>query len=205
MSKIKTHYLLLMLGCTVSLTSVNRCQREEETVVIRTPEALDTRLQDIYARSNFAGFSVSIVKEGKVAFQRSYGKANVATGVDLTNQTAMNIASISKLFISIALMKAIEEGHFTLETPINDILPFAVTNPHTLEIPIQVKHLVTHTSGILDDEATYFSNYSTLAGEDLSTPFAQRMLNELHLKTDGEVSTLDDFYAGISNSRWRTL
>ena len=193
MSKIKTHYLLLMLGCTVSLTSVNRCQREEETVVIRTPEALDTRLQDIYARSNFAGFSVSIVKEGKVAFQRSYGKANVATGVDLTNQTAMNIASISKLFISIALMKAIEEGHFTLETPINDILPFAVTNPHTLEIPIQVKHLVTHTSGILDDEATYFSNYSTLAGEDLSTPFAQRMLNELHLKTDGEVSTLDDF------------
>ena len=193
MSKIKMHYLLLMLGCTVLLTSINRCQREEETAAIRTSEALDTRLQEIYAQSNFAGFSVSIVKAGAVAFERSYGKADVAAGVDLTNQMAMNIASISKLFIGIALVKAIEEGHFTLETRINDILPFAVTNPHAPEVPIQVKHLVTHTSGILDDEATYFSNYSILAGEDLNTPSAQRMLDELHPKTNGEVLSLADF------------
>ncbi len=190
MNKIRP--FLLMLCCVTLLASFNRCQ-EDEPVVIRTPEALDITLNDIYGRSTFAGFSVSVVKNGEVAFQRSYGKADVAKDVDLTNQTSMNIASISKVFIGVALTKAMEDGHFTLETSINDLLPFPVINPQAPEVSILVKHLVTHTSGILDDEATYFSNYSILSGEDLSTPVAQRLINELNPKTDGDVRSLADF------------
>jgi CubicO group peptidase (beta-lactamase class C family) len=189
---VKIRSFLSLLSFILLIASFSRC-KEDAPVVIRTSEALDTTLQNIYDRSTFGGFSVSVVKEGEVAFQRSYGKANVAGDVDLTNQTAMNIASISKLFIGVALMKAIEQGHFTLETTINDILPFPVANPHAPETPIQVKHLVTHTSGILDDEDTYFRNYSILAGEDLNTPSAQRLVDELHLTTDGQVLSLADF------------
>jgi CubicO group peptidase (beta-lactamase class C family) len=56
-------------------------------------------------------------------------------------------------------MKAIEQGHFTLETNINDILPFKVINPFFPGKPIQVKHLATHTSGIADRESAYKQTY----------------------------------------------
>ncbi|MGB3588698.1 MAG: serine hydrolase domain-containing protein [Tunicatimonas sp.] len=190
---IKLRFSLFALLGGLLLVSFSRCQKEDDLSPVRTPEALDTRLQDVYERSNFAGFSVSVIKQGEVAFQKSYGQADVGRGVDLTNQTAMNIASISKLFIGVALMNVVEQGKMTLETEINDVLPFTVTNPHSPEIPIQVKHLITHTSGILDDDDTYFSNYSILAGEDLSSPMAQRMQNELGVKTEGQVLSLNNF------------
>ena len=160
---------------------------------IETPEQLNTSLQKSYKKSNFGGFSVAVIKNGEVAFQKSYGKANIEQNIDLTNQTSMNIASISKVFIGISLVKAIEEGYFTLETPINSILPFEIKNPFFPNQPILIKHLVTHTSGIKDDEAIYFQNYHILQGEDTSSKGAQRMINELGIKANGTPASLANF------------
>ncbi len=160
---------------------------------IRTVQDLDSSLQKSYEKSNFGGFSVAVIKNGEVAFQKSYGKANIEKDINLTNEMSMNIASISKVFIGISLVKAIEDGYFTLETPINSILPFEVKNPNFPNQPILIKHLVTHTSGIKDDEAIYFQNYSILEGEDASTKGAKRMIKELGIKTDGSVLSLADF------------
>ncbi len=159
---------------------------------INTTQELDASLQKSYEKSNFGGFSVAVIKGGEVAFQKSYGKANIEKNIDLTNEMSMNIASISKVFIGISLVKAIEDGYFTLETPINSILPFEVKNPNS-DKPILIKHLATHTSGIKDDDAIYFQNYSILEGEDISTKGAQRMINELGIKTNGTTLSLEDF------------
>jgi CubicO group peptidase (beta-lactamase class C family) len=49
-------------------------------------------------------------------------------------------------------MKAIELGYVTLDTDINTVgLPFAVDNPNISGEHVRLRHLVTHTSGILDD------------------------------------------------------
>jgi CubicO group peptidase (beta-lactamase class C family) len=74
-------------------------------------------------------------------------------------QTAINIASVSKTFISVALMKAIQLGYLSLETDINKVLPFKVSNPYYPNEVIQVKHLVTHTSGIIDNDSIYSKCY----------------------------------------------
>ncbi|MBK6265653.1 beta-lactamase family protein [Marivirga sp. S37H4] len=187
-SIISTSVLLVI---SLFLMCLYSCK--EEQPIINTAEELEISLQNSYSKSKFAGFSVAVVKKGNIVFQESFGDANVAESILLTNQTAMNIASVSKLFVGVAVMKAIEQGHFTLETPINEILPFQVINPNAKETLIRVKHLVTHTSGILDDENTYLSNYSILQGEDLTTPMAERMLNELNVKSNGEVLSLADF------------
>lgn len=171
----------------------NSCKKEEEPIIINTPEELDTFLSRQYAKSQLAGFSLCVIKKGQISFQESYGLANIDKETSLTNQTAMNIASVSKLFVGVALMKAIEQGYFDLKTPINNILPFSVTNPSFSEKPLLVKHLVTHTSGIMDDEATYFSNYSILDGEDTNTPMAQKMIDQMQVKTNGEALSLANF------------
>ncbi len=183
---LKTLLLIFLSSLTISCS-------KEVLPQINTAQELDASLQKSYEKSNFGGFSVAVIKNGEVAFQKSYGKANIEKNIDLTNEMSMNIASISKVFIGISLVKAIEDGHFTLETPINSILPFEVINPNFPNETILIKHLVTHTSGIKDSESVYFQNYSILEGEDISTKGAQLMINELGIKTDGNTLPLEDF------------
>ena len=141
----------------------------------------------------FAGFAVTVVKRDKILYQNAFGQADVAKGTPYTNQTLQPIASISKTFIGVALMRAIEQGYFTLETPINDILPVKIKNPNAPNSIIRIKHLASHTSGLTDNEAIYLKNHSILAGENTTSVEAKRMINELGFGTNGTVKSLKDF------------
>lgn len=48
-------------------------------------------------------------------------------------------------------MQCVERGELSLDTDVNTILPFEVENPHFPNNPITVRHLATHTSGIVYD------------------------------------------------------
>lgn len=118
---------------------------------------LDKNLTKIYKESNFPGFSISIIKGDSTLYTKSYGYADKSKKTPYTLGTIQPIGSVSKTFIALALMKSIELGYFTLETNINELLPFKITNPNFPNGIITVKHLATHTSSLLDNEAIYFS------------------------------------------------
>jgi len=175
------------------------CDKEESNVIpipneITTPSELTEVLETVYEHSEAPGFAVSIVKNDIVLYQESFGMANIADGHAYTNQTVQPIGSISKTFVAAAVVKAIEQGHFTLETDINDILPFALHNPKHPNATIKVKHLVTHTSGLLDAEEAYIQAYHILPGENLATEGAQLLLNGFGVQQRGTVP-LGDFLA----------
>lgn len=135
--------------------------------------AFTDSLTTLYDSSELPGFAVTIVKDGAISYQHAFGQADVANNKPYTNQTTQPIGSVSKTFIGLALMKAIEAGHFTLETPIQEILPFSILNPHTPDEPILVKHLVTHTSGFEDTEENYELQYYIKEGENALLPTSQ--------------------------------
>ncbi len=180
---------ILIFGLLLTFLTFPACQKSK----INTAEDLDVSLSKIYDGSKFPGFSVAVIKNDEVAFQKSYGFANVSAKTAFTNQTTQNIGSVSKLMISISLMQCVEKGLFTLETNINDILPFKVTNPNSPNDPIKIKHLATHTSGIVDDAATYQADYAILKGEDVTTPIAKLLLETYKAKQNGDVMKLGDF------------
>lgn len=65
--------------------------------------------------------------------------------------------SISKTFVALSIMKLVEENKHNLDNPINSILPYHINNPNYTNIPIAVRHLITHTSTIIDDAfVTYY-------------------------------------------------
>lgn len=107
----------------------------------------------LLARSaDFNGFGVAIAGPDGVLYTDGFGKADVANNIAYTQRTMQPIASISKTFIGLALMKAQELGHLKLDDPISTYLPFAVINPHHPDVPITVRHLATHTSSIVDTD-----------------------------------------------------
>ncbi|MGW4060312.1 serine hydrolase [Amycolatopsis sp. NPDC004747] len=64
--------------------------------------------------------------------------------VPMKNDTIFDMASISKLFTSIAVLQLVERGQFTIDTPVSRFFPEFATGD---KAAITVKMLLTHTSG----------------------------------------------------------
>ena len=160
-------------------------------------EALTDTLESIYDSGSLVGFSVALVDGEGVQYVMGFGSADLAAQKAYDINTIQNIASISKTFIGIALLKAQELGQLDLDDPVNTYLPFEVIHPYYPEIPITLRHLVTHTSGITDpdeyDEKGYIlrsaENGEDAVYADFLPPSQMRSLEDFQqriLSTDGE-------------------
>jgi CubicO group peptidase (beta-lactamase class C family) len=179
---MKHPLFLSIIAILITLGLLSCDKNDDDTLApspgnITTASELTEALNDIYDASEAPGFAVSIVKNDALVYQETFGMADIQGNEFYTNQTTQPIGSISKTFVAAAIVKAIEEGFFTLETDINDILPVEVVNPKQPDAAIKVKHLVTHTSGLLDNYEFYFQGYRILPGEDLSTAGARLFQN----------------------------
>jgi len=77
----------------------------------------------------------------------------------LAPNSIMMQGALNQLLIAISTMKAVEQGHFNLDTPINDLLPFQVVHPNDRNTPITVRHLLGHTSSLQDETGSFFKSY----------------------------------------------
>jgi CubicO group peptidase (beta-lactamase class C family) len=192
------HPLLFPIIVIILILTLLSCDKDDDItpgpISITTPEDLTAALDDIYSDSEAPGFAVSVVRNDALVYQQSFGMANIESNKAYNNETTQPIGSISKTFVAAAIVKAIEQGHFTLETDINDILPVEVKNPKQPNAVIQVKHLVTHTSGLLDNDEAYFQAYHILPGEDLSTEGSQLLTNGFGVQQRGPIP-LEEFLA----------
>jgi len=104
-------------------------------------------------RSDIAGASVLVMKDGQAIFEKGYGYADLKAkkAVD-PNTSIFRLASISKLFTWISVMQLEEQGKLDLDTDVNRYLDFQIEP--AFGKPITLRNLMTHTGGfeeVLDD------------------------------------------------------
>lgn len=90
---------------------------------------------------------VTIVSNGTVVVQRSYGAADPSVGRAATVATTYNVASVTKPLTAALALQLVAEGSLELDDPVQGHLP---------ELPsryadITVRQLLSHTSGIARD------------------------------------------------------
>ncbi len=103
------------------------------------------------------GVAVARIRPGEPILSYGHGSANRERGVSVTADTPFGLGSVSKTVVAVALMQAVEDGHLTLETEINDLLSFEIKNPHNQATSMTLRHLATHTSSIQDHTWTYLT------------------------------------------------
>ncbi|MFK7813346.1 MAG: serine hydrolase domain-containing protein [Maribacter sp.] len=118
-------------------------------------DTLNLKLTNFHKQEALPGFAAAIVDLNGMLYQKTIGYADIESKRPYTNKTMQCIASTTKTTIAYAVMKLQEEGELSLESPINDFLPFKVIHPFYKDSVIKIKHLVTHTSGIKDTENNY--------------------------------------------------
>ena len=175
------------------LVSTIYCQTNDSTSIKLTQE-----LEKIYAREYINGFSVAIVNQDGVLYEKGFGYSNIKANKKYTNNTIQNIASISKTFIGIALLKAQELGKLNLEDPINKYLPFDVSNPHFPNEQITIRQLATHTSSIKDPSRYEKNGYILKEAEN-----KEAKVNR-NFRSPSEKMVLDEFLKNIlsQDGKW---
>lgn len=170
---MKKFIFLLIVLCYAS------CKSNEVTTArsFTNETDLTSYIDSCFAKSKVPGISLAALDENGVIFQRSFGYADIARRKKFTEETIINIASISKTVIAVAMMKAVDEGYVDLDEDINSYLPFKVVNPYHQDKKTTLRHLATHTSSIVDSEvyakAYYFYDADKLKPSDLGKDFAE--------------------------------
>lgn len=95
----------------------------------------------LLANKGFNG-SILVAKNGEVLFEDYKGFSNFKTKDPITPNTPFHLASVSKTFTGMAIMKLREQGKLSLENTVNDFFPdFPNKN-------ITVQQLLNHRSGL---------------------------------------------------------
>jgi len=93
------------------------------------------------------GGVVLVLNKDKVVFSKGYGLAAIDPEIPATPATNFCIASVSKQFASVAILRLAQEGKLSLEDPVSKYFP-QFRAPFFQEITLA--HLLSHTSGIPD-------------------------------------------------------
>ena len=150
-------YCCLLIFCFLVETTLISQNLEQE---------LTNELTLHFEKSNLPGFAVALVKEKEILYQHGFGYADKTTQKPFTVHTIQNIGSVTKTIVGVAVVQAIAAGKLSMDTKINDILPFTIEHPFFKDQPILLRHLVTHTSAILN---TKFYRNTYVASEYQTT------------------------------------
>lgn len=126
------------LGPTAEVQAKNQ-------TAISAAEQLDALLLKT-GRVSEPGLAVMVIKDGRVKYRKGYGVADLNTGAPITANTPFYIASIGKQFTAVAIMMLAERGRLSYDDKLTKYFPEFQSFAST----ITLRHLLTHTSGLID-------------------------------------------------------
>ncbi|NOV97160.1 serine hydrolase domain-containing protein [Isoptericola halotolerans] len=115
-------------------------------------EQLDPAVTEAAVEATFSGVVTVDVGDERI-LERAFGHAHRALEVPNTVAHRFAVASGSKGFTALTVMRLVEDGALRLTTPVRDVLG---SDLPLIDDAVTVEHLLTHTSGIgdyLDEEA----------------------------------------------------
>ena len=112
---------------------------------------LQTKLQFILEQNQLMGLTVQTIY-GKKETTYNVGLRNEANKLLVTDDTKFRIASISKSFAALGLMKLYDKKLFKLDDDISTCLGYKIYNPNFPDDKITFRMLLSHTSTLNDGE-----------------------------------------------------
>lgn len=135
---------------------------------------LASTLDDYFTRAAAYGFSGAVIVErrGEVILRQGYGQADRRTHVPVTPETAFNIASLDKQFISAAILRLEELGKLQTTDTLGRFFDYVPDDKKS----ITLAEVMSHTSGL---QNTYWDEHPKLSREQ----FVHFILTEQKLES----------------------
>jgi len=130
----------LLIGLLI--LSISNCEQKETSLNSEVKQYAKF-ISDMKSKGFTTG-NILVYENGEIVFQSSDGLRSIDPKDSLTLNSQFRLASVSKQFTAIAIMKLKQAGNLDYDQKVNTIL---TDFPHE---NITIKHLLNHTSGIGD-------------------------------------------------------
>jgi len=141
-------------------------------------ERVKIALKKMEDDEEFSG-AVLIAKSGNVLLEKVIGEANKSYNISNKIETKFNIASVGKMFTGLAITQLVEKGKLSFDDTVSKYIPADWLSPE-ISSKIQIKHLLTHTSGLGD----YFRD----AYQQCAVPVFRNLIDYKSLIADDTLS-----------------
>jgi len=124
-------------------------------------DAMKAKLNTFVEKKQLPGFVVAVARDGKIGYFEAWGLRDVERNKPMTPDTIFRMYSMTKPITGAAVMTLVDAGKLSLDDPVSKYIPefkdmkVLVEKPDgktelvPAERPITIKHLMTHTSGLV--------------------------------------------------------
>jgi CubicO group peptidase (beta-lactamase class C family) len=128
----------LLLTITLCFGQTSKTKEKEQKI--------ETYIKDVISLNEIPGAALAVIKDGKIIYEKYYGKASLEENKPVDQNTIFKIFSTTKLITNVGVFQLIEKGKLSLEDEISIYLENLPKEWQT----IKVKNLLTHSSGLPD-------------------------------------------------------
>lgn len=120
-----------------------------------------TKLNAFVEKKQLPGFVIAVARDGKIGYFEAWGMRDVERSKPMTPDTIFRMYSMTKPITGAAVMTLVDAGKISLDDPVSKYIPEfkdmkvlvekadGTTELVAAERPITIKHLMTHTSGLV--------------------------------------------------------
>ncbi len=114
---------------------------------------IDGIFKDYATKSHYPGFAYGIVVDGKLVHTGYTGYDDIEKKAEVNSQSAFRIASMTKSFTAMAILKLRDEGKLKLDDPVYLYIPEMKNQPYPTRdaAPATIRELLSHAAGFPED------------------------------------------------------
>jgi CubicO group peptidase (beta-lactamase class C family) len=164
---------------------------------------LDRRTLRLMRRARIPGLSLGLLGGGKRLFARGYGYRDREARLPATERTVYGIASMTKSFTALAILRLEEEGALRVTDPVSRHLPeFRTSDPRGTR-RIALHHFLTHSSGLPPLPSIYYTSGRSIARDP---PYDPKVARRAGVDPDhAPIDTYEEVMEYLAHERYRLL
>ena len=119
---------------------------KSQTLTPQQIASIEKIIKEEMIEAKMPGAAFGIINQNKVVYEKPFGISNSLTRIPLTDSTIFQIASVTKIFTSLALLTELKKANIGVNDPIGDVIKGLSARLSRLTY----HQLLTHTSGMVD-------------------------------------------------------
>ncbi len=164
---------------------------------------IDTFAGRLMRRSRIPGLSLGVTRRGRTVLAKGYGFRDRERGLPATPSTVYGIASVTKSFTALAVLRLEEHGRLRVSDPVQRHLPEFRTPSPRWTPKIRLHHFLSHTSGLPPLPSIYYASARSLARDP---PYDPRVARRVGVDPDHEpLDSYEQVLDFLATERYRML
>ena len=154
-------------------------------------------------RGRIPGLALGLLRKGSTRFVGGFGYRNRAARLPVTERTVFGIASMTKSFTAIAVLRLEEAGALRVSDPVlRHLEEFRTPEPRRTR-RITLHHLLTHSSGLPPLPSIYYTSGRSIARDP---PYDPKVARRVGIDPDHPpIDTYEGLMEYLGRTRYRLL